>query len=162
MKRTVALSVWLVAIIIGMITGLVFFALSSPAQADHTVEPSAPITGIELGLSHYGTGTPIVCGGVASSTFRNLRIDPIVIVSDRPSEHWTAKLTMQSQINRGANWYLEWEHQNVPPHARSLRWVGGQGSQSLQAGADYTVTWEVWGDASGAYFSETCSFTIGS
>lgn len=141
---------------------LLLLLVSVPAVADHVTEPTAPITGVELELSHYGSGTPIVCGGVASSTFRNLRIDPIVIVSARPSEHWTAKLTMNSQLNRGANWYLLWEHQNVPPHARSLRWVAGQGSQSLQPGADYVVTWEVWGDESGVYFTETCSFTVGS
>lgn len=129
---------------------------SVPAIAGHVAEPTAPVVGLELNLSNYASGTAIACGSTVD--FPKLRIDPIVTVEARPSEHWRARLTLHSAVNRGANWYLDWQHQNVPPHARSNRWVFGQGSQNLIRGADYEVVLEVWGDKSGNYFVQSCAF----
>ena len=144
--------------ILGAVLGTSLGA-SRSASADHISEPTAPITGIGLQLAHYSSGTIIECGTVASALFRNLRVDPIVIASARPSEHFTGKVIWHSQSVRIWNGYQKWDHSNVPPDARSLRWVGGQGQLALEPGNDYTVTWEVTGDVSGNHFSETCTFT---
>lgn len=143
MKRVALVAVGLVA------------GLTLPVFASHVTEPTAPLTDVELSLSNYGTATPIACGSTVD--FNNLRIEVFYTVADKPSEHWRARLVLESRANPGANWYVDWQHANNPPHSKTP-WNGTQASQRLIPDADYTVTLRVTGDESGVQFVESCTF----
>lgn len=140
----------LALVIVGLLIGL-----SLPVLATHIQEPTAPLTDVRMSLSNYGTGTPIACDSTVD--FTTLRIEVFYTVADKPSEHWRARLEVSSRANPGANWYVDWQHSNNPPHSKTP-WNGTQASQRLIPGADYEVRLKVTGDESGVEFLEVCAF----
>lgn len=133
----------------------VIMLFAAPAVAHHANVPATPVTGIDLRLSEYATGTFYECGDVVDAN--QLRIEVFATVADRPSEHWTTRLTVDSTV-RGSSWYALWHHQNVGPHVRSLTSEILQSQQALVPGR-WTVTVEVTGDESGVELVESCTIT---
>lgn len=147
---------------------LVFAALAvglvlSPLGADatHVSEPTAPVTGISLRMGEYPgvNQNPLTCDGTEQVTFENLRIEPLVTVSAKPSEHWVLRIS----VFKGSrlDWDVQVPHQNAPPHFIGTTFEAAQSNQYRlsQEPGPWTVTATVSGQESGARYSTSCTFT---
>jgi hypothetical protein len=143
---------------------IVIAGLSVPTMA----VPPARIVGFQVRVYNYADQRFTNCRG--SALERKVRLQPIVIGSAIPSEHFTVSLQIDKRFRRSGNfhWRLEeqyaWAYQHIPADAASLRFQAaysehGVTSSVLDPGF-YRLSARVWGEASGAAFTRTCRFRI--
>ncbi len=145
---------------------IVIAGLSVPTGA----VPMARIVGFQVRVYNYADHRYTNCRGSALEP--KVRLQPIVIGSARPSEHFTVTLEIARRFRQSGNfhWRLEeqytWAYQHIPADAASLRFQAaysehGVTSSVLDPGF-YRLRARVWGDASGAAFIRRCHFRIAS
>jgi hypothetical protein len=143
---------------------LVLAGLSVPTSA----VPTARIVGFQVRVYNYADQRYTNCRG--SALRPKVRLQPLVIGSAKPSEHFTVTLQIDKRYRRSGNfhWRLEeqyaWAYQQIPGDAASLRFPAAYSSfgvtSSVLDSGFYRLRAGVWGDASGAAFIRTCRFRI--
>lgn len=146
--------------------------VAGPVIGDHVIEPTAPVTGMQLFLYKYTSPTTTLmrCDGTDRITFDQVRIEPRISVAAKPSEHYTVNIQVtfaESLSGRAAitfrQWGLTWSHQNVGPHTKGgsveKPWEVAQVNQWLHGRLGFwTVNATVTGEESGAVFERSCTF----
>ena len=135
-------------------------------HAGHVGEPTAPVEGVSLRLSHYETRTSVACDGttVARFPFDDARMEADVAAAAAPSEHfgvWVLLKRSDDGVRFKQEWSQNWRHQNIPPHSNPTRWEGGETNQyNLQndPGDVWRVDVRVTGQESGRTFTDSCVF----
>ena len=144
---------------------LVLAGLSVPAGS----VPTARIVGFQVRVYNYADQRFTDCRG--SALKKKVRLQPLVIGSAMPSEHFTVTLQIDKRYRRSGNFHFRleeqyaWAYQHIPADAASLRFPAaysefGVTSSVLDPGF-YRLRAGVWGEASGARFIRWCRFRIG-
>lgn len=152
---------------------LALTAIAVPSLADHVNEPTAPIAGVQLRVYNYPHAATLLTACDGSEVvigWNNVRIEPDVVASAKPSEHFDGTVIFDQVLNPGRRetirhlWDFEWKHSNVPPHTNTegLRWEAGQGNNYvIEAGKTYQVVFRGEALESGLFFLTACRFTVG-
>lgn len=158
-------------IIMGVVIGMLL-GLSLPVLADHVLEPTAPITGVELRVYNYPHAATLLtaCDGSETVSWNNVRIEPDVIAVAKPSEHFDGRIVFAKVLNPGrretvrAVWDNEWKHSNLPPHTNteSLKWEASMGNNyELIPGTMYEISFRGHTLESQVFYETSCRFKVG-